>query len=75
MTAQEIADRLVPIPDNPTLLDRINQSMNKGVKHGINYVAKDLMSMFPDVKVHDMDVDDALTLLQKIKVKLLEYGI
>lgn len=49
--------------------------MNKGVKHGITYLAKDILSMFPEVEVHEMDVDDALSLLQKIKVKLLEYGV
>ena len=75
MTAQEIANRLVKVPDNPRFLDRINQSMNKGVKYGIIYLSKDILSMFPDVEVHDMDVDDALSLLQKIKVKLLEYGV
>ena len=75
MTAQEIANRLVPVPDNPKFLDRINQSMNKGVKHGITYLSKDILSMFPEVEVHEMDVDDALSLLQKIKVKLLEYGV
>ena len=66
--AQEIADKMIPFEDN-TLLSRIDEAMNKGLKWGIVYFAQELSKFLTDSD----DVDDIISAYRDMETKIKEF--
>ena len=71
MNIQQKADTFEPI-DDTWLSIRVFQCMKKGFVLGGKYVINELLSLYPKCDIHDMDIDDAYSLLVEITKKINE---
>ena len=66
--AQEIADSLIKYDDKVSILSRVDEAMNKGLKWGIVYIATDMSKML----TNSDDVDDIICAYRDLEAKIKE---